>query len=351
LLVNKYIIKTITSYTFFVLIVLLGIYTFFAFLGEVSNLGQHHYDIKQIVFFIVLTMPKNLYELSPIIILLGVMLGLGALAKNSEIIVLRSAGLSFYYFVRQTLKIGLFFVIIAMIMGELLAPKLATLANHNRAKALGQSVGKANQHWFKHNNTFINVENSIGSQLKGVSFIEVDDFSALKQITHSNNGYYKANDFVLKNVEHYQFSGLKLNHQKQATKKIKIKANSDVLNIDLVAKNLSLFNLYEHINFLNNNHINASFYEVEFYKRATMPLILFIMLLVAIPFVFGSLRDNSLSKKIFLAIIISIVFHLINQMSLQSALFYEYSPLAGATIPLLPMVILILYLFKKAAQQ
>jgi lipopolysaccharide export system permease protein len=351
MLVNKYIIKTIASYTFFVLIILLGIYTFFSFLNEVSNLGQHSYDVQKMLSFIVLTLPKHLYELSPIIILLGVMLGLGSLAKNSEIIVIRSSGLSFYYFVRQVIKIGFFFVVIAMIVGELIAPELEYIANRNKAEALQKSFDKPNQHWFKHNNTFINVEASIGSQLKDVSFIEVDDFSALKKFTHSDSAYYKNNNFKLNNVEEYHFFNSHLNHQKLATKQIKIEAKSNILKVDLVAKKLSLLNLYEHIEFLNSNHINASFYEVEFYKRAMMPLILFIMLLVAIPFVFGSLRDNSLGGKIFFATIISIVFHLINQLSLQSALFYEYSPLVGAMTPLLPMVILIIYLFKRASQQ
>jgi lipopolysaccharide export system permease protein len=61
MLVNKYIIRTIASYTFFVLIILLGIYTFFSFLNEVSNLGQHSYDVQKMLSFIVLTLPKHLY--------------------------------------------------------------------------------------------------------------------------------------------------------------------------------------------------------------------------------------------------------------------------------------------------
>lgn len=333
------------------LLILLGVYTLFSFLAEMSNLGVKNYGLGQALLFIALTIPGHLYELAPIIILLGVMLGLGSLAKNSEIIVLRASGLSFYYFVKQVLKIGVLFVIIAMIVGEIITPKLDQLAQYHKRKALDKSVEKSNQHWFKYKNTFINVQNRIGAQLNAVSFFEVDDFNALKNITYGENAYYKNNHFSLKKTEQYQFSNSKLNYHKQPTKEITIKTKDNILKTDLIAKDLSLFALYAHIQFLKNNQINAAFYEVEFYKRTMMPILLFLMILLAIPFVFGSLRDNSLTKKVFLAIMISIIFQLGNQLSLQSALFYEYSPLIGAVTPLLPMIILIYYLFRKIIRQ
>lgn len=333
------------------LLILLGVYTLFSFLGEISNLGVKNYGLGQMFLFIALTIPGHLYELAPIIILLGVMLGLGALAKNSEIIVLRASGLSFYYFVQQVLKIGVFFVLIAMFIGEFIVPKLDQVAQYQRMSALGRSIEQPNQHWFKHQNTFIHIQNRTGTQLKAISFFEVNDFNALKNITYADNAYYKNNDFSLKNVEQYQFSDSKLNHQKQPSKQIKITADNNILKTNLIAKDLSLFALYTHIQFLKSNHINTAFYEVEFYKRAMMPVTLFVMLLLAIPFVFGSLRDDSLAKKIFLALMLSIVFQLSNQLSLQSALFYEYSPLLGAITPLLPMILLIYYLFKKTTRQ
>lgn len=352
LISNKYIIKTITTHTFFVLLVLLGVYTLFSFLAEMSNIGIKNYNLGQVFLFIALTIPGHLYELAPIIILLGVMLGLGSLAKNSEIIVLRAAGLSFYYFVQQVLKVGIFFVIIAMIVGEIIAPKLDKIAEHQKMQALNRTIEKPNQNWFKYKNTFIHIDQRIDAQLKNVSLIKINDFNTIKQITTSDKAYYSDNNFALNKVKHYQFSPTqKISYQTQNNKNIKIPAEKNILTIELIPKNLSLLALYQQIQFLKNNMINSRFYEVEFYKRAMMPIVLFLMLLLAIPFVFGSLRDDSLAKKTFLAIMLSIVFQLGNQLSLQSALFYEYSPLVGAITPLILMIILIYYLFKKIVKQ
>ncbi|SFV69150.1 FIG000906: Predicted Permease [hydrothermal vent metagenome] len=355
---NRYIIKTLFSHTLAVLVVLLGIYTFFSFLNEVSDLGKENYDIFAITQYILLTLPTRLYELTPVIILLGVILGLGSLAKSSEIIVLRSSGMSIYYFVQQVLKAGLVFVTIAMITGELLAPHLDYLADINKSKALNKEISSVGKHgfWLKNKNTFINAKYSLNDKLKVVSIFNIKDYKYISEITNTPEINFDEKKWTLKQPNQWTIQkkktkfSIKKRQQQQLTLNMSI--NKNTLNvINKTPKNLSLWSLYKHISFLKENHIDASVHQVEFYKRLLMPLVLFVMLLLAIPFVFGSLRDDSLGKKIFLGVVISLVFQLFNQLSSQSALFYGYSPFLGSITPVFIIATFAFYLLQKIAKQ
>ena len=55
---------------------------------------QGDYQTPQVILYTALRLPNLAFEMLPVAALIGSLLGLGALAGNSEIIVMRSAGLS-----------------------------------------------------------------------------------------------------------------------------------------------------------------------------------------------------------------------------------------------------------------
>ena len=77
-----------------VMFVLVGLFIFLQFLDEVSRVGTGNYGFFDMVLFLILSTPRVVYEIFPMSALLGTMLGLSSLAVDSELIVMRAAGIS-----------------------------------------------------------------------------------------------------------------------------------------------------------------------------------------------------------------------------------------------------------------
>jgi lipopolysaccharide export system permease protein len=83
-----------------------------------------------------------------------------------------------------------------------------------------------------------------------------------------------------------------------------------VKDLEKEPNELSGWELYKQIDFLADNNLTSSAFEIELYKRLVKPITLVAMLLLSMLFIFGSLRDATLGKKIFLGVIIALFFEL-----------------------------------------
>ena len=121
-ILDRYIGRSVAISALVVLSVLLSLFTFFAFTDEVDKIGQGQYDTLEAVRYVLLTVPRLAYQLFPMVALLGSIIGLGLLASNSELTVMRAAGVSLGRIVWSVMKVGLLFVLLALVIGEGIAP-------------------------------------------------------------------------------------------------------------------------------------------------------------------------------------------------------------------------------------
>ena len=133
---ERYITITLLSFTFLVLVIWLGVYSFFNFLSEMSNIGQFNYTILEAFRYIALLMPEVAYKHASPVILLGCVLGMGHLATTNQLLVLRVSGMSIFRLTMLTIKTALIFVIAVIAIGEIFAPIASDEAERGRSKAL-----------------------------------------------------------------------------------------------------------------------------------------------------------------------------------------------------------------------
>jgi lipopolysaccharide export system permease protein len=65
------------------------------------------------------------------------------------------------------------------------------------------------------------------------------------------------------------------------------------------------------------------------------PLALMSLVLLAISFVFGSVRQVSMAQRVFLGVLVGISFHIFQDIAGTSSLVFGFSPLSGVLFPLL----------------
>ena len=128
MIINRYIIRTIHLGTFTALLALVGLGLIFEFIGELDDLGEGAYDLQQVIKFVALSFPGKVIEFMPLAVLLGSMLGLGALASNSEIVAMQASGLSLRKLVSPVIQAALILAVLNFLLADWVVPDSETYA-------------------------------------------------------------------------------------------------------------------------------------------------------------------------------------------------------------------------------
>ena len=89
--IQRYLARQIYAATAFVLAGFLALFAFFDLVNELGDLGVGDYNLREILTFVLLTVPAHAYELFPVVVLIGTLYVLAYLASNSEYTVMRAA--------------------------------------------------------------------------------------------------------------------------------------------------------------------------------------------------------------------------------------------------------------------
>ena len=92
-LLDRYVGQTVLISVSMVLFLLISLDASFAFLAELDDL-KGSYQAQEALIFILLTLPRRIYDFMPVATLIGCLIGLGSLANTSELTVIRAAGVS-----------------------------------------------------------------------------------------------------------------------------------------------------------------------------------------------------------------------------------------------------------------
>lgn len=354
-ILDRYIVKTLLFYTLGVMGVWIGIYGLFNFIDEIKFIGQYNYTTLSAIIYVVADLPAVIYSHSSVIILLGCLLGMGHLAASSQLIVIRGCGVSIMQISKKAVNAALMFIFVVILLGEFAAPLSVQYAESFKAEAMGQKTAAMSQagFWLKDDNTIIHVGKNFDGQVFGdVTLIQLGKTNQLDAIFHTDKALFDGNDLNFEKTKHYQFdqSDQFTKIQSKDMQKYNAKVSFDQTLIEALEKapnELSSWELYKHIDFLKDNNLTSDTFEVELYKRLVKPITLVAMLLLSMLFIFGSLRDSSLGKKIFLGVIIALFFELSSRIGGAVSLRFEYDPLLSASVPSLLVLVVALFLLKR----
>jgi len=363
---DRYIAKTLLTYTIAVLVVWLSIYSFFNFLAELDSVGLGRYTILSAFKYIVLQLPEVAYNQASPVILMGCILGMGHLATTSQLLIFRVSGVSILKITLTTVKNALIFVIIIICIGEFLAPISSNFAKSYRSNAIENGSVLINQDgfWIRDGNNFINVNKNIDGKLfSGVTVIEVNSSNRIERVIKSDNAIFDGNSLNMKcpkEIEDCRSSKIFTIENMSILNQISLKERNsynkivsfdeDLINsLEKKPKDLGTWTLVKKIQFSSENKLRSGVFEVELYKRLVRPLTLIAMILVAMLFIFGSTRETTLGRKIFFGVALGLSFELLTRIGGALALSFNFSPLFSFVLPaVIVMFISITLLIKKS---
>lgn len=336
---DRYLGRNVAGGTLLALLVLVALDLLFTFINEADQVGKGGYTWTHAVMYIALTLPRRLYEMFPNAVLLGSLLSLGALASNSELIAMRAAGVPVAGIVRSVLKAGLTLMVLAVLLGELVAPVAEQRAQSLRAEAQASdqlSLQGSEGLWARDGNRFLRIDRVLPDmRLLGVKVFEFDDALRMREAVEAGSARFESDQWVLSDVRTSRFEEDRVSVETQSEVVWSRLLSPELFRVIVIKpEQMSAWTLAQYVTYLRDNNLDARRYELAFWIRFTIPLSSLVMLLLAIPFVFGSLRSGSTGQRLFVGLLVGVGFYIFNRTMNHLGLVYGLSPFLSATLPL-----------------
>ena len=351
ILIRRYLFRSIIATLGLVLGVLLSLGVFIEFVGQLDDTGVGDYGIMQALFFAVLKMPDMAFGMLPMATLLAAMLALGALASNSEFIVMRAAGVSVGRLALAVGATGAGLAVFALLLGEFIAPPLDNYARQFRTMVKhGQTGIRLGQGaWVRDGDTLI----LLGPQGEDFSYGGVYMFRLdgprLSAIARADSAEIdETNQWVLNNYQQTRFTdeGVVVEQEGRAIQPYSL--NAEILSLMVVrSSSLTGAGLYRYIRYLRSNGLDSTDYEMSFWSRIASGVSVLPMCLLALPFAFRNLRSSSTGARLVVGVIIGLVYFLISQTLADGGTVLQIEPFVVAWLPVVLLSVAVFVMLRR----
>ena len=296
------------------------------------------------VSFVLFTMPTSIYELLPFAALGGALIGLGILASNNELVVMQSAGIRVSRIVIAVLKPTFFVMLLSLLLGEYVSPPLEQLAQSNKAiqQSGTASINPEQGTWQRVGDEFIHI-NAIapgGRELFGISRYQLADDRRLLSASFAASATYieleEGGYWQLNNVDERIFDGGTIVTQNYLQEDWQVELSPELLSVLLVEPDeQSISGLYQFAEYFEAEGLDSDTYYLAFWKKLLQPFATLALVVLAVSFVFGPLREATMGARVFVALGIGLVFTILQRMMEPASLLYGFNPLLAVLVPIM----------------
>jgi len=348
---DRYIVRSILSLTGVVALALVAIYTFTSFVADLGG-TKGDYGLTELAVYTLLNMPAGLHVLMPIIAMLGTLMGLGNLAGQGEITAIRAAGVSNVRIGMAALIAGAMLGLLGWTIGEWIAPASQQSAERYKSHArYGTEGANSKPVWLKNGNDIFNIRKLVAEDHIGDTVIySIDDNLRLRAITSAKDGQFHDGRWNLSEVVRTEFG-------EDSAKVVKLDQfvlpgglSPQVLRLFVLqAQSLSTDGLLQLIDYLDENGLDSSEQRLQLWRKIVEPLTVMAMMLFAVPFVFGSLRNSGAGLRLMVGVLVGVGFYVINEVTADFGQLFSWPPIIAAGAPTAALALMGWYRLRIAA--
>ncbi|GEM76000.1 LPS export ABC transporter permease LptG [Vibrio sagamiensis] len=351
-ILDLYIGRTIVSTIALVLATLIGLSGIIKYIDQLGKVGRGTFDLMQALYYVLLSIPRDLEIFFPMAVLLGSLIGLGMLASSSELVVMQAAGFSKLDIGLSVLKTAVPLMVLVMILGQWGAPQAQKLARDMKAFALsgGSLVSVQAGVWARDGNDFIFIGKAEEDTLYGLNVWHFNQDKRLETVTFAEQvDYQKENMWLMKRVQVTDLTDPSV-ITKRDVESLDWETSLTPDKLAVVAtrpEELPLSGLYDYQRYLKESEQDASRYELAFWRKLFQPVSIAVMMLMALSFVFGPLRSVTMGARVLSGVIAGFVFYISSEFFGPLTLVYNIPPVFGALAPSLVFLAIAIMLLRR----
>ncbi len=334
----RYVVREVLLYTAMVMSVLLLLVCMYQLVDLSSELGVGRFGIVQALVVMLCRIPGQAFMLLPVGALMAAMLALGNLARGSELLAMRAAGVSPLRLAGWVSLAGILLAGFTWLLGDYLAPPAEQFAaQYKRMAKTNQFAATGSENtWAKDGNTFVFIQkHNVNGALAGVYVLQFDDQRRLQKIGKAESARIGQDQrWHLSNYVESRFHAAGVSTERQAQRILDTSLSGDFLGAASAdPDSLTGRALLSYIAYLEKNHLLATEYRKAFWTRVARTAALVVIVMLAVPFSFGPMRSTGTGARMVIGILVGAIFFLIAKVFSNGGVVYGLDPLVVAWGP------------------
>lgn len=331
---------------------LTALFSLLAFVEQLAHVGQGRYSLFDAFAYALLTAPSRLVQVATVAMLLGCLLALGTLGRNSELTAMRSLGISEFRILGAVLKLAVPIILALFLIAQLIVPPAQRRAETERSAALSTAPIGHDQDgiWAQGPHQFLSVRGFRGAdEADGIDIYAFAADGSLSRIVHAKRAELRPDGtWLLAGVRRKIIAGSTVRSERLASLPWRpFLSSAQIRLLRLPPAAMPPVGLFRYVRHLRRENLPGLRYEQALWRQISLPLSMVAMILASAPFVFAPSRNQGIGQKIAIGAIIGVVFSLVRQLAGHLTFLLDVAPAATALAPPL-LLILAAYLYQRA---
>ena len=335
-IIQRYLILEVLKTFVVVLSVSVGIYLVVDFFEKVDEFLEVGVPVLQALPFFFLRIPFVISQVIPVGVLLAVLIVLGLMTRNNELLALQSGGVSKSYLLAPLQIMGLTFGLFTFCVAEILVPITMAQANEMwRIKTHEQvSTFKQRDIWIKESNAIYHIGYFHPSD-QSISDVTLNFFDRNFNLTlriDAQRGQYQGGEWLLwECVEQVrQADGTyDIRYPKRLEGPLKL-VPEDLKNVVKQSEEMSLMELSDYIREIEEEGYDPKPYQVDWHAKVAFPAVCLVMTLVGPAIALRNPRQEGIAMGIAYGIAVCFCYWIVHAFCLSLGHSGLLPPVAAA---------------------
>lgn len=284
-IIHAYITRMFFKYFTIILGMVIVIYLSIDFFGKIDKFIEASTATSETVAYFLYKIPLIMSQIIPVAILLSVLVVFGLMAKNNEIIALKSGGVSVYYLMVPVVVIGMCLSLLLFIFSEAVVPVSIVKSNRIEEKQRSRKRVISSQGeniWIRGDRSITNIKyyNPSDQTISGISIIYFDDHFGMKKRINAQKGTYNEKGWVFNDCMVQQFGKTGQDQKVIFYDEKSFEFDllpSDLQRVAIESEEMSFTRLLKYVQKVEDQGYDATRYRVDLYAKTAFPMICLIM--------------------------------------------------------------------------
>lgn len=297
----RYVTREILSSFFIVLAAVLCIYLAIDFIEKIDNFMGAGIPAVRCVVYLLYKLPFIFVQIAPVGFLLSILIALGLMSKNHEVIALKSCGIGKTRLLQPTLVLGALFGAVLFVVAEFVVPRLMDTANRIWLLEVRKKdiyATKTNDIWMRSAQQIIHISRYVPerNRVTGVTLFNFDDAFRLIERIDAKSGRFEDDHWRLDNVIQQTFqegdNAQRVTMHRQFVAQIEL-VPDDLARAAKRSDEMGLAELGRYIHKVEREGYSATRYRVDYHSKIAAPFVcIFLSVLGAALALRGKLREG-----------------------------------------------------------
>lgn len=350
-LLDRHLLRGVAPLVLACLCALMSLSLFVDFAQQSRMAGQGAYTLLDGLAYAALRIPQFGFEALPAAAIIGTLLALGNFAAHRELTVARACGVSVLRLSVPVWAAGALFVVLAVLLGELLAPPMHALGKRMRAAALNPApaLTQGESVWMRDGDLVLNLSPGAGEGFASAFLFRltpdgISAFGRARAARINENGQLELGGYEETVVDggaaRTSYSDLEVTETRLSPEIVELVESRPEL--------MTIGRLLRYARYLEANQLSGHRFRLEVQLRLATIAAVALMCVLALPLVFTNRRTLGGGARAALGLGIALVWFLANRGVAEAGQLYGLPPWLAGWAPTIVLGLAVILLLVRA---